>query len=172
MFTVTSSKADYVDGSADGSYLARKRMTNKYTISYVCLICNSNRVPINCTSYFTFCTTFIQNPTLKSLCEMWISYKENSPPYNAPVNQSRAVRQVETGNWLDTIREQLQATVLISTTAFRMYRCVCVCVCLCESSQFFVQIYINMRLVIQREWEYTSVSYKRKVNCPTIFLHF
>ena len=98
MFSITSSKADYVDASADDTYLATKRMNSKYTISYVCLMCNSKRIPINFTSYFTFCATFIQNPTLKSLCEMWISYEENSSPYNAAFNQSWAVRQVETDN--------------------------------------------------------------------------
>jgi hypothetical protein len=57
---------------------------------------------------------------------------------------------------------------LTSTTAFRMYRCVCISVRV-HNFFFFGHTYINMWLVIQREWEYTSVSYKRKANCPHIF---
>jgi len=98
MFTITSSKANYVDASAHDTYLATKRMKSEYTISYVFFICNSKIILINFTSHFTFSTTFIQNPTLKCLCEIWICYEENSPPYNAAVNQRRAVRQVETSN--------------------------------------------------------------------------
>jgi hypothetical protein len=34
MFTITSSKADYVDASGDETYLVRKRMKSIYRISF------------------------------------------------------------------------------------------------------------------------------------------
>jgi hypothetical protein len=93
---VLVSNTDFVYATGDDSYVAKVRMKNKYKINCILFICNSKEISINFTPDFMLRRTFIQDPSLKNLCEIQISYEVNSPPCNSPFNGLQYVG-VETG---------------------------------------------------------------------------